>query len=532
MIVSRVCPISTWKENQHVRNRKGTRRQDKAPDSTTETLGASAATPAGVDSIRLGVPNITRRFRLDTTSDQPSVYSTPPFFLQGTLGLNAFLQGYSKSLSNTLSTSELGDVLDITADPKSVLYPRTPYAEYWLEQVWPIMLNLFESGVGSRYAPTSFEVIRYFGNVMLAYQCCFQAVVLNYMAYRFDWTKSFPHTESIPPSLFNAARDYKADDVGMAETWLPLMQRVELYSMPPSLIREAQRLLSPWLTLGIGQKVVIPYNSYLGNYPWTWIQVGDTPPDNFWDAATRAKDALEYVDNMLYDTSNLIRSFIPFPVSLNGPWDPTQWPLEDAWRAGASGNQSHRFTSAFGKGSTSGWPSDDEGLAWTFEEGRWGPLSYYSPLPFTSWGELQFSCGFSVDTTPTIGRDFALVTPHNYNGYGLLADNYSARDNKTYLATDVSDDVLDDAARYYKTFPGQRWMFADENDVDFGFLLPETIVTEVPYEAVLRILRLRVEADWEYNALRQITMVSMGSSLREIRTLFQNIVAGSLRQQV
>ena len=476
----------------------------------------------------MGVSNITRRFVIEEAPFIGSVhnFNTPSYFMQRVRPLCAFIQGWSKSETDSFDNATLGDALALEADPANVhLYPRTPYSAYWDEVIWPLMINLFESGTGGRYPVSESEVIRYFAHATFAYSWTYAALINNMLAWRFDWSVALPHSPIVPPSIYQLNRDYRATDVGMSQTWLELMQRIEMLILPPSIVKAIQRVLSPMITLGLGTKVIWPFPDWGEIDPWEWTTIDKVPYQ-------LVQDSLDYIDGTLSKTSNLLRSFLPFPVMISEPWAVGNWPLEDPFRWAAMHNASLRDTVPFGHESTTLWPAVDEGLRWTLSNTGWSTVPYHSPVDSTLWGEVQFANIFAVDTTPTIGNDHYLMTPHQYSGYIAPADNYVIGGKDVYLTIQNSDTILDTVARYYKTAPGQRWLFADEYNIDYGFMLPETVVSQIPYEAGLRALRLTVEADWNYNAFRQITLVGMGSSLRELRETFSLLVGAAIQERI
>ena len=346
------------------------------------------------------------------------------------------------------------------------------------------------------------------------------------MTYRFDWTQATPGTPNVPPSLYTLNRNLEASDPDMSTYWLPLIERLSMLVVPPALVAQIQRVLTPFKTIGLGPKVIYPVPYYDSIAPWDW---GNSDAHTMWNVC---KQHLDYIDNALKDTSNLIRSFLPFPLIAADPWNPGRWPLLDPFRGAALENAPLRETDMFGDGSSSAWPADSEGPRWVKDDNGWGNLAYFSPLDRVNWGELQFTGAFAVDTTPSSGNDHWLTTPHWYGGYYLFADNYDPDESSTYLYSDVGDSLGDVGARYYKLFPSHRWMFAQAGDLGGGFLLPHTVVTEVPYEAVLRTLRIATEADWNYNTMREVTFVGMGSSLKELRSIFADMVGAALIERV
>ena len=172
--------------------RKRKKSQRPAPTTAGLVPGASAATPTGVDSMMLGVANVTRRFRLDENST-PTENNMPTYIMNKISPMACFIQGWADSKTSD-ADGGFGDALSLDdSTVKDVLYPRTPYAEHWSEVIWPIVLNLFEAGVGSRYKVSQPEVIRYFAHACFAYAIAYSAVVNNMMTYRFDWTLSLIH---------------------------------------------------------------------------------------------------------------------------------------------------------------------------------------------------------------------------------------------------------------------------------------------------------------------------------------------------
>lgn len=511
------------------KRRRRQRGGESGKGSTALTVGVPPAT--SLMMVPLGIPNITRKFNLnyETVLDNVSIFNTPSYFIQNIKPQWTFIDGWVKQAANgglpsnpASSLTALPAALDRDVDNiGDNLYAQTAYTEQFTQIVWPLMENLFESGVGSRYNTDINKVIKYFANVAHAYCLCYQAMVLNYLAYRFDWSVVTPFSSTVPPSIYQMVRDYDATDAGLAEYWFEIMQRIEMLTLPPALANNLQRALSPFVTMGIGRKLIIPNYAYTQSRPWDWKASSDAKPP-----FDEALAALEFIDSAaLEETSNLIRNFLPFPMGMTAPWKPDKFPLDDPHRAAGLENMGLKSIRTFSTNDTTAWPQLDEGCQWRqAQNDAWGNLHYFSPVPGVTWGELQFAYSFAVSSATTIvNRTTKLVTPNSYEGMIILADDYKDTDNSTYLPIIAGDDFTDVASRYYKTVPTRRWLGADDYDVDYGFMTPESVVVTVPYEGALRMNRLSAESDWVYDALRQITYLGYGNALREIRPVFDEL---------
>ena len=499
------------------------------PQRVENPFAQAAASQLDALSMPLGITNLTRRFYLQTGSGIDN-YNTPSYFLQRTRPLAAFLQGWSKSDSGAdFDNSSLGDALSVDeSDVDKVLYPYTRYSATWEEVLWPVILNMLQSGLGSGGSLPAHvnqqNIIRYFAHALYCYGLCYWAMVINYIAYRFDWKSVEPFTENVPPSLYTLAKNYQAQDADLADVWMPLFNRVEELVIPPALVSAVQRVLSPMLTLGLGPKLIVPFPDYGQQEPGDWLADGMHP-------GNLVKEHLDFINVGLYETENMLKNFVPFPMIISDPWRLDQFPLVDPFRWGGMENCTVADVDIFGSGSVSHFPSRDECLTFVRDSNGWGNGVYFSPVAKVDWNEFQFAGAFEVDTTSTIGNDFSLLTPHQYSGYWILSDDYSVDNNLTWLGINNAEDFTDNAARYYKTAPAKRWVAATARGIDEGFLVPGSVASVIPFEGAVRSLRFAMEADWNYDVLRAFTFIAMGSQLREIRPTFQRMVGAALAQR-
>lgn len=508
----------------------GGKRTNMHEETASKFSGAAAVTPMGVDTATMGVSNVTRRFKLDPDSIfyTPSAYNTPSYFLNFIKPLEAFVNGWDYDQSGDID-SHKGDALDRTIDNvEEELFPRTEYTKHWLENVWPLMDNIFQSGVGARTRVSMSQVVKYYANILYIYTLSYQALSFKYMAYNYDWSQITPFTSSVPPSLYQLVRDYQCTDVEIADLWLPLLQRIEMLAVPPDLISEVKQMMVPFHLSNSAMKPIIPV-AWWGYDPWDWTD-GDQTNSKL-NPITEIKEVLDFIDVGLEDTSNLMRSFLPFPLNMQSPWALGAVSV-DPLRSNALHNMSLRPTTAFGTSSVDDYPSADEGLRWQLTNGDWSNIHYHSPIPGAMWGELKSAFAFAVEGNTQGFIKYSLLTPHGYGGLAALADDYDKTKNSTFLLSTVADSFSDDAARYYKVFPTERWQGADNYNISGGFLIPGTIVTEVPYEAAARILRLEVESDWNYNILRAMTTRNMGASMREVRETFHQMFYQTVKRNV
>ena len=491
------------------------RRKSKRRSREEPTVEGRPSSPNMVQGMTMGSANVTRRFVIDTENN-PAAYNTPSMIMQRVRPMACMLQGWSKDGNEDFSDSSsvFGDVLLRPADPRAelqTLIPRTPYASYWDLTVWPLIRNLLHSGTGGRYNSSESELVRYFAHAAYAYSWVYAAIVSNYLTWHFDWRAITPGTPQVPLAMYKLNADLKADDLGMTQHWTELMNQVSLFILPTGIVREIHRTLSPFVTLGLGPKLIYPFPDWGEIDPWEWDTDGKRPHE-------LAKQSVEYVQGGLIDTANLITNFLPFPIGDSGVLTPST-NLVDALRASAMHNTSLKQFNIFETEILG--PKADNCLRFVKDDDGWGNIHYHSPVAGVVWGELKYSDLFAVDTTVTgLANRHWLMSPHHYSGYIAPSDIYDPGNPDTWIEIGNNETILDDQARYYKTMPGQRWLFADRYNVNGGFLLPETVVTDVPYEAALRAIRLQCEEDWEYQTLRDVTVTSMGSSLRELRLTF------------
>jgi hypothetical protein len=170
----------------------------------------------------------------------------------------AFINGFSAT-DSTGSAQDVGAATDTTVtDPTTALYPVTTMANKFDEDVWPILSNLFSSGTGTRSTVTINEFVRYQAMLIDAYTRMFVPIMINHLTFHFDWSKVAPFTGSVPKWLYDVASNIDATDVGLAETYLPLLKRFENKIAFPHMIAEAKRMMTPMMSVDLHGRIQLP----------------------------------------------------------------------------------------------------------------------------------------------------------------------------------------------------------------------------------------------------------------------------------
>ena len=192
--------------------RGGGRREERAGANamfpSNLALGDIAATP-------LGLANINRTFQRDSALNGPSVVwrKVTPYA--------AFTYGFTK---NTTTPDE-GPTTDFTSTSVAAgtaFTPRTNYAYDYEKQLYPLLQNIFSSGLGARVQGLDFSNIsRVVAMTLEAYRYMRFIFTLNHMTYHFDWSAVVPFTPITPEQMYAVAETCQTHPVSYTHLTLP-----------------------------------------------------------------------------------------------------------------------------------------------------------------------------------------------------------------------------------------------------------------------------------------------------------------------
>jgi hypothetical protein len=443
----------------------------------------------------LGFGNVTRYFDLDEPLNGPSVV------FRRMLPYAAFCRGYSNVDSTGASQDETAAVSTATSDPTTALYPVTRMAWDFQTDVWPVLSNLFSSGTGTRSTVSINEFIRYQAMLLTAYSEALTPVIINHLVYHFDWTQIAPFSGVVPKFLYDLADNLDATDVGLAETWLPILKRFDTKIAFPHMIAEVKRMLTPMLSIDLHGRLMIPLNFD----PSTITTAGLAP---------LIIELLDYIDVNISSASAVFTSFLPFPMSEMDPWGFTPAPAIDVDRDSGWFNSGVDLTATFGD---TGDPTIDQHMV--CDEAAGDTCILYSRHMQPIWSEVKMSSIFRL-TDDVTDDEFQLITPHKYYSAILIDDSFDsfAYDGTQILAASIGFRYLE--------FINCRFA---STDVDYGTHKPGMTGTELAYNPLVRLMRIETGYVWSLTVLKAITTQMAGSSIRELRYALKQAVYEGVR---
>lgn len=485
--------------------KRGKRTFSKAkisPSERAQTAAAEYATMAGQampdhELNTLGISNQARRFDIDDPSNGPSVVfrRVRPFA--------AFTKGFAKT--SISESGGPGHMLDNNEPYDGAMLAITPMAEYWESDVWPVLSTLFDAGVGSRTYLKINECGRYFARVMDCYQTLMIPVTINKLVYHTDWSKVSPFSNVVPDFLYTMAENLEADNIGMAETWLPLMKRLETMILFPNITKEIKRMLTPMMSIDLHGRVMVPIH----RDPVTCV-VEDIKP-----IVTGHLTYLQMGD--MAKVTNTIASFLPFPFKDQDPWTLPELPLIDVDRDSGWFNSPTSFAYEFGD---TGDPTKNKQMMFEQDSNYdWGTTIHYTRHVQPIWSEIKLASIFGLNYSAS-DDTFRLLTPHHIS-YGYIVDD--AFDVITYDGSSISNA---DPEFPYIDYVNCRFA---STDLNYGIQKPGTFGAELTYQSILRMMRLETSYLFNVDILKNVAQHMAGSSLREIRWTIRDILLQNLK---
>jgi hypothetical protein len=444
----------------------------------------------------VGVGNITRRFDLDEPSNGPTV------IFRTAIPFANFINGFSATETDGWSEGDTGAATDITVtDVTQALYPVTNMASAAETDVWPVLLNLFSSGTGVRHSVTFSEFVRYQAMLLEAYNRMLTPLVVNHLAFHFDWTKVFPFSGVVPNFLYTLATNLDATDVGLADRWLPLMKRFESKIAFPRMIAEIKRQLTPMLSIDLNGRLLINSRYAIDS------AVAD-------DVESEVQGFLDYIEIQLASASSLFSSFLPFPLKDMNPWAFNMGPSIDVDRESGWFNSPTKQLGVF---NDTGDPVISEVML--FDEATGSTSLYYTRHTQPIWAELRHATMYELTDDVTDDK-FRLVSPHWCSRIHILDDAFDV-----FSYTGVQ---IDDASVGFRYIDYADCRFASK-DVDYGTQKPGLLGAEIQLAPINRLMRIETDYQFSIEILKVVTANMAGASLRELRYTIQSLVQESMR---
>jgi hypothetical protein len=275
--------------------RRGSRNKFRGsgkPQNSRRTATIDKSALSGFGSMEIGTPNVTRNFSVDQNFNGPQI-----IFRKST---DAFTSGW-KNNDDFTGTGISGSY----DNPSTVtFYPYTPIAQAFDKEYWPAIQTMLSSGLGSRYTPTHTEVLLYLGHVTSAYQKLLTVMAIHHASNGMDWSVLPPNTPSVPSFLYEAALNLDATNVGMADRWRPYIDRISQHILPTKYAAKLAVDHMPRVATAFGQQIQIS-SAFIDEY------YSPTAADNL---ESDIRTHLDFIDNKLASTSNVLRTFIPWRI--------------------------------------------------------------------------------------------------------------------------------------------------------------------------------------------------------------------------
>ena len=486
-------------------NRRSRRGEDSATtrsqaESVVEGAIAGRVVPDHELTV-VGVGNVNRAFDIDDFSNGPSVV------FRESLPYDAFLRGWTASESDGISDQDVGAALEFADPPTKTLYPVTPFAEAVAADVWPVVSNLFSSGTGYRHTTTLAEFVRYQAQLIDAYIHLLDIVWINKMTYHFDWSSVFPFTNTVPNYFYDLAIALNATDVGLADTWLPLIKRLDTKICMPAMIAEVKRMKTPMFSLDLNGRI----------YVITRHNLFENLPNKGSDYYNIVKDALDYMDGALAAAGAVFQSFLPFPMEAADPWTLADRPQVDVDRSSGFYNAPVVYYDTFGD---TGDPTANNAMIIETQDGATEKQTIlYSRHPQPTWSELKMLSIYELQKSVT-DDTFRLVTVHStYQAY--IPDD----EQDVLVYNGVPYDISSNEYRY-EDFINSRFR---SGTLTYGSMQPGLCGAWLPLEPILRLVRLEANYIFMTRVLKTVTVNAAGASLRELRYYISEEVQNAMK---
>lgn len=454
--------------------------RNEAESATTSSRSVDA-----FENSELGVSNVSRVFSTNQSQNGPQIIIRS--------ARCAFGHGWS---ATGIGGSSSGAYDTSVVDPSTPIYPITSIAEAFELDYYPALQALLASGLGSRYTPTSHEIVRYFAMVTKALEAAMTVVAANHIAYKMDWTQIPPHTSSVPRSAYIMAEELDASDVGLSDRWRSLLDRVSSHILPPIMaskimINGMPRILSPF-----GNQIV--FQTYYPGCFWS-----GTGADEIETAIT---DYLDYIDTYLFNTANVLRSFTPWRIGQilmsTLPWNPSL--------SSANFNSGFEGYPIFG---TTGTPGNTKTITFGESAANGDQAIFYHLGARPTLGEIVNTVMYEVYDVDNRYR----LASNWWKGEGYLLDD----DGVTIVAYTTNESDSDVAIRYANYIPNryridEPFIGGDAGPTQGRGMAPY-IASVVSTDMIIRVNQQYLLWSMGLANLKTIASLAGGASLRTIR---------------
>jgi hypothetical protein len=264
----------------------------------SKVASTSNRTVDRLGNTEIGISNMSRSFAVASNNNGPQIMLRK--------AQHCFPLAWSNAEDPWDPAGSSGASTDVTtADPTTILYPQNPLADGFLNEYWPSLNSLLSSGLGSRFTPTKYEIVRYFAMSCKLLELIVPVLQANHLAYKMDWSVIAPYTSSVPNSAYGIASSYDATNVGMNDRWRPYIDRIAEHVLPPIISAEIMINAFPMVGTPFGHQLVVssydPTDAYSDDPDAVEIQISAL---------------LDYLDVELVQTANLLRTFTPWRIGV------------------------------------------------------------------------------------------------------------------------------------------------------------------------------------------------------------------------
>jgi hypothetical protein len=318
---------------------------------------------------------------------------------------------------------------------------------------------------------------------------------LNYLTTTFDWSQIAPYTESIPPAVWGLTELFDATDIGVADTWKPLYERLSTKVLPPNLNAAVQEGMFPYLGDPNGHVLRMNISTEAASALGTWT---------IDDYITGIMDKLDYLEGSLINCHNTLASFLPWrvgsPIAMFKGYDPTfeeidyNSALSDYAFFGDTGDPSESRCIACGDGTSVG-----------------DSILYYhrGAIPLAK-AVLNTSIWEVIDDVTD--DEYMLITPVKGGGVNFLDDNLNL------ISYDGSPAASETAQRYRDYWP-TRWN-NDAGELTGGRGRKGFLPSLMSKEEVIRTTKLYTDWLFSNSIMKEVIGLTGGSS---VRTIYESV---------
>lgn len=467
---------------------------DSAARSTGGQSGGLMAPASVHSSVTMGLSNLSRDFNVTDGVTNPS------FVIRYVRPYAAFYEGWDRvDRASQLLYDFTGDTYDDTTQ----FVPITDYAQIWDLEMGPVLNRIYTAALTSYTVPRIDVTARYFSNLIKAYGILYSIAVLNYVTYHMDWKQIFPYTGKVPKALYDICAQFGADDISIAQDWMPYMRILEQHTLFPWIVNETKRMLTPMLSNDMNGRIFIPLNVHT---------VSDTKA-NLLNTVAMAETVYE-----LYcaDARRTAHAYLPYPMSQQAIWH-VHDPVADPLRMSGWFNSQNEDIDTYGD-TGDPVPRVDAQVCYDSDiSGEEDRFRTYSITPQPTWEEIKLGSVWALDYF-IADNEFHLLTPHNYKDI-IFHDEYS---QYTSFSGDVT--ATTDSRFELMQFAHNRWVM-NSSDADDGLTIPGYLLsTRIDRAAIKTMLTMEVLDNFHYDELVAINSLSMGHNTRIRRREVANLV--------